>query len=490
MVHEHLQHDKDHKVLATYEFLKRSTFQEAHRNICEMLAWDPVTQNRPRMDSSFMTKIMTTFPRKGTDALGEPQERIEECTEYDSDERTFRPKPCRQYFDVDFPLSKVETVYEEIHRTNFGHKRLTSKESILKNADILERFSLMDASTNYSNLIQNLPFPIHTLIVGRAYGKVKTLMIHSEDDDEREKRKREDVRIEYWRCRKGTTLIWRNYDAKFNRFNKYQQCASSELFHCLRHSKIDTLVFRTEKWNEYDPEIEPFISYYEQLYNSFENPDISISVRNLEVELDWFADSLDNERQTRMMLEITDKDVIEKIKFRKYTWSGFTGTMVTSERMGASELRHWDTAKELDIQDLQIHLKISTYVQFDVVRIFLMSENVFQYSKEIMEHLKNQITIAVGPNFDFEQAGQVLTRNQVTEMEMNLHENEETENAQENVPENAQLLPRRDEMRPTNVYFMYNNEWMLLIKFFATREEIVYKKYRKEDNSFFENLYC
>ncbi|PIC32000.1 hypothetical protein B9Z55_012503 [Caenorhabditis nigoni] len=241
MVHDQFNDKAFRKFCAEYEFQKKSTFREAHRNISEML----VSTKAPPVEQqwnlvSLMKKVVSG---RGVKTMRSPEERIEECTEADSDGDSI--PDSHQYFNVDFQLTELEEFYEEFHLNEFTKNRkwkCTNEKVMFEEASIFERFSLRDGSSKYNTLIREREFPLSMITVTRAYGKVKLLMSHRKTEyDRRNKISRKDADVEYWRCRKGTTFVWKGFYAKFEPFERFQLCAAIDLFDVVNQTPIETL---------------------------------------------------------------------------------------------------------------------------------------------------------------------------------------------------------------------------------------------------------
>ncbi|CAO4372567.1 unnamed protein product [Caenorhabditis nigoni] len=260
MVHEHFLDRASREFCAEYEFLKRNPAREAHRNVCEMLMSTRVPVSKKCKTSNVVLRKRREDFRESTD------------TDSDTEEPDTWYNEHEEKLNVDYPIGQLEAVFEKCYRDEFLRRNNESvdNEKLIKEAGIMERLILRDASAKYWKLIEYEGtykyFVIKILRVTRAHEKVKIFLL--------EYGRGVSHNLEYWRCQKdGRTMIWKGYHANFYSCRRFQQWASHHLHYCLQRICFGRLIFKTEERNKWDPETDPFCNFYKQLATRFKKID-------------------------------------------------------------------------------------------------------------------------------------------------------------------------------------------------------------------------
>ncbi|CAO4372815.1 unnamed protein product [Caenorhabditis nigoni] len=384
MGHKHLA--DSHELCVKYEFLKRSTYQEAYRNVCEMLSWK-AGENPNRAQ-----------PTKKRSKSRKPNEINPEI---DSDSEKFKEKKLKTC--KEFNVANVINYYEKFHKEEF---RRMGRPYSYKTADCLELL-LLNNACGVAEHLTNTPFPMNRVIVSRAYGKVKVQMLDPSKPCQN---------AEYWRCENSGCIIWRGYHARMDELTRFQQVASADLGFILNFAKLDELEYRTDEHNSWNPNVDPFfnfVKYMERDYDTFEN---SIFATKITMELGWFGNSdEDNNRQVELLWKWLNNRNLESMKFRKWTGSRLPGgNEVLKWEIGSSlaERHRWTHLKELDIQDRYLKMPAKNYIHCDIVHIHLETDNFLEFCDEMLETRfeKKMITFIVNEAFDFSRAREMAKR--------------------------------------------------------------------------------
>ncbi|PIC31998.1 hypothetical protein B9Z55_012502 [Caenorhabditis nigoni] len=413
MVHTELNDPTSLSLCAKYEFLKRNSVREAHRNICEML----ISRKLPQVPQTSQTK---------TKVLRKRREDFRESTETDSDseERDDWHNEHNEEFQVDFPIQKIEADFRTFNldmlvKTEADHTVKNLCWRMFVEANILERLALRDAYTkNHEELkeLRNHHFfkdkhKFDFMNITRDYGKVKTVMGKSNTDVS--------WKLEHWRCQKdGRTMIWKGYHANFYCCRRFQQWASEHICYCLQRTQevhLKSLKIVTNPRNSWFPAVDPFYKFYQQLghhsKSKFLDKSMPFIVDLLQLELGWFDDSTEqNMTPTRMLMH--NFESLKTMKFRKWTESGKPENRIVltmSEWREIFESKEWIKAPFLDVRDRNIKMDARNFMHFEKIYIHLTIEDIYPFSQQIKEHMnKPRIVFVVEKEFNFDAAARVL----------------------------------------------------------------------------------
>ncbi|ULT93738.1 hypothetical protein L3Y34_003315 [Caenorhabditis briggsae] len=363
MGHKHLADSR--KLCVKYEFLKRSTYREAYRNVCEMLLWK--AGGNANRDQLKPTNKRSKSRKPDVYALN-----LKIDPEIDSDSEKFKEKKlktCRE-----FNVADVIQFYEKFHREEF---RRMGREVSYKTADCLELLLLNNAreATEYR---LNLPFPMKRVIVSRAYGKVKIQMLHPSKPCQN---------AEYWRCENSGCIIWRGYHVRMDESRRFQQMASADLAVILNVAILDEVEYRTEDHNSWNPNVDPFFNFVKYMERDYDTFDGSIFATKVSIELGWFGDSdTDNDKQVKLLWTWLHDKHLKSIKFRKWTGLAGSNEVLKWEIGGSLAKKHkWTHLKELDIQDRNWKISAKNYIHCDIVHIHLETDKFLEFCDEILK---------------------------------------------------------------------------------------------------------
>ncbi|CAP38357.1 Protein CBG21603 [Caenorhabditis briggsae] len=429
MVHTELSDRTSLRLCAKYEFLKRNSAREAHRNICEMLISEKAQHNYQS--------------QKTTHVLRKRRENFRESTETDSDseEPDDWNKEHDEEFQVDYPIEKLEADFRTFNlymlvKTEMDHTVPHLNRRMFLEANILERLALRDAYPKNHKELQELrdynffidKNKFDFMNVTREYGKVKTVMGKGDTDVS--------WKLEHWRCQKdGRTMIWKGYHANFYCCRRFQQWASEHICYCLqrtqeirriRETHLKSLKIVTKPRNLWYPAVDPFYKFYQQLGHHAKSKTFIVDL--FQLELGWFDDSTEQNMKPTKMLMHNFKS-LKKIEFRKWTESlkpENNRVLTMSKWITIFSSNEWCKAPDLDVVDPNIKMDARNFMYFEKIYIHLPVQDIYQFSQQIKEHInKPRMVFEVEEEYNFDAAARVLQqylRDEIVERKFLLHE--------------------------------------------------------------------
>ncbi|CAO4372561.1 unnamed protein product [Caenorhabditis nigoni] len=186
------------------------------------------------------------------------------------------------------------------------------------------------------------------------YGKIKIQMKNRDIVDV--------IDVDYWRCDQGTTLVWHGYFARFDSSRKFQQLAAYNVFHTIKWTYLHSLEFETEKYNSWNPKVDPFYKFCKQLSHRLR---FQIKVKEFKMELSSYDGQDATEDQVMDILKYMDPSILKKITIRKWDDSHMhtngKARVMKSWRM-VPRLKQWRKAEDFDILDRNIQMLKEDYI--------------------------------------------------------------------------------------------------------------------------------
>ncbi|CAP38360.2 Protein CBG21606 [Caenorhabditis briggsae] len=389
MPHSHLQDAKSLGICGKYEFLKRNSYIKAHVNLFEMLKSTRSTYDTPKATRR--------------------HESTKKCTSNDSDRSNIDVSLIYEESNGGYLDREMADAFEVFHKAEYlknqSDRNLKSAdlETIVENADIYKIWHLRYSSQKFCNIIKQKPAPINAMVVTRGHDRIKTEM-HVDPKSMKQ--------MEYWRCDREQSLVWRGYHAQFDK-KKFQQRAAFEIFSCVEKTDLTHFAFKTEKTHPWKKSASPFFKFFKILCRWLKSS--LITVTSFSMELSWFRDNdVVNFDQVSMILSRINPEFLKKIKFRKYR-DGYVED-ATLKMLGWEYIYNypqWKNAVELDIDDEKIRMKMKDYIHFCKIRIPLKSKDIRSFCEELAKNqpTKQQTKFMVSRDFDFEDAKEILKKN-------------------------------------------------------------------------------
>ncbi|ULT93735.1 hypothetical protein L3Y34_003313 [Caenorhabditis briggsae] len=266
-----------------YEFLKRNTYEDAHQNLREMI----------RSNEEFQELRDNEEKLKNQENLQMKNLNLQKLIRMKNRKR--RKENWR--------------VLGRNSRKNMTHG-LQAQNMLFSTADCLKLLLLRNSSFSYKKDLKYKTFPMKSVIIRRAYGKVKVQMLNPSKPCQN---------AEYWRCENSGCIVWHGYHARIDKSRRFQRMASAELERVLCSSSLDEIEFKTEDHNSWNPNVDPFFTLVK--YMKMNLDEHCICTKKVSMELGWFGDtSKENNTFIKYLLKNMSEETLETIKFRK--WNG------------------------------------------------------------------------------------------------------------------------------------------------------------------------
>ncbi|CAO4372556.1 unnamed protein product [Caenorhabditis nigoni] len=298
--------------------------------------------------------------------------------------------------------------FEKFYKEN---QKIESRKKIVAASGVLERLNLRTLSTTFNEYVMS-QFPISSLRTVRAYGKVK-LQFYDE-------LKKQDQNLEYWRCDTNKTLIWRNYHARFDGSQRFQQMAAHDVFQMTRCTPLDEIEFKTEPYSSWNRAFPPFDNFYYILADCFlKSLVLKMNAKKFSMDLTWFKSTPQDKNPKKdsllVLLKLMEPKVLEHIKLRKWNDGHLRGDRNTRVMKSFWEIRNleqWTNAQTLDILDKNIQVLPEDYIvgsQAEIIRVGLKEEDVYKLCELIRQRRSPFfLTMTVNDDFDYLKAAGFL----------------------------------------------------------------------------------
>ncbi|PIC31996.1 hypothetical protein B9Z55_012500 [Caenorhabditis nigoni] len=421
MVHKKLKNSVE--LFAKYEFLKGNSPAQASWNFYETKTGGTV-ESVPREDAN-------DLPKEPTSSENDP--------EFIDSQKPKRATVVDLYCSVSSQVidKNIRKIADQKYKKNMKNGKFNSDIKPDDCLDLLLMLKLYDVTQRDS--LKNA-FRMNRVIVTRAYGKVKVQIFNLNDSP---------LNTQYWRCQNEQCLFWKGYRARFDKTSRFQLLASIHLYYVLHKAKLDVLEFKTEEYQSWNPKFDPFFYILKSLKSEFESDMGSIKAQKLIMEIGWYGDSGEkNQEQLKDVLKLLESKHLESIKLRK--WKSVEKTKEMREAHeetikifpSISNMDQWRKAKELDIQDEDIHLNKQDFMDFKTVHIHLKTGKILDFCEMLLktDFRKPEITFIVDELFDFKTARNILEKKFGGTVRYEMPENRSLEL----VSENFQVIYRNE----------------------------------------------
>ncbi|CAP38356.2 Protein CBG21601 [Caenorhabditis briggsae] len=352
------------ELFAKYEFLKGNSPAQASRNLYETKTGG-IVENVPREDADDLA-------REPTSTEIDP-----ELSDYQKPKRaTVLDWYCDvSSQDIDKNFKKIA---DQEYKKNIKYGEIKDDIKPHDCLDLLLMLKLYDAPQRDS---LKKAFPMNRVIVTRAYGKVKVQIFKLNDPP---------LNLQYWRCQNEKCLVWKGYQARFDKTSRFQLQASIHLYYVLHKAKLNVLEFKSEEYESWDPKLDPFFYILKSLNSQFRSDMGSVKANKLIMETRWYGDTGEkNEEQMKDLLKLLNSKHLVSIKLRK--WKSVENPREVREAHEEtikidpliSNMDQWRNAKELDIQNEDIHLNEQDFMNFETVHIILKTEKILDFCERI-----------------------------------------------------------------------------------------------------------